>query len=483
MTELIVVSFRGPVVHDRDEGGRTQTPASSGGLVTGLLALPDLDERGTWVCAAMTEEDRAVAEEGPIRVEVRGRKLGVRMVALEPQAQHQTSAVAANPILWFLQHELWDLAFHPTFARAEHAAFAGYAAVNAEFGEAVVQEIDRHHGDAVVMLHDYHLYLVGAHVRDRRPDAFLHHFVHIPWPPPETWRTLPTGLAEMLLRGLLANDVVAFHTEGYVRNFIDTCEQVLSLPVDREERLVFVDGRQVAVRWYPISLDPDALRSFATEPEVAEERRGIRERRPEHLIVRVDRADPTKNVVRGFLAMDQLLHDHPELVGKVTLLALIQASRQDVPQYRTYLEDIRRTAADVNLRFGTDSWQPIDLRIGEGQARAVAAYQEADVLLVNPVRDGMNLVAKEGVLLAERDCVLVLSHQAGVFEELGHFALAVHPLDVIEQADVLHRAIVMPGPERSARLQASREVVERNHAGRWLEEQLRDIESLRAGGA
>jgi trehalose 6-phosphate synthase len=480
MTELVVVSFRGPVVHDRDESGRTQTPAASGGLVTGLLALPDLESRGTWVCAAMTDEDRAVSEEGPISVEVRNRKVAVRMVALEPQAQHQTSSVAANPILWFLQHELWDLAFHPTFARDEHAAFAGYAAVNAAFGDAVVQEIDRHDGDAIVMLHDYHLYLVAAHVRDRRPQAFLHHFVHIPWPPPETWRTLPTGLSELLLRGLLSNDVVAFHTEGYERNFLDTCEQVLSLPVDREERLVFVDGRRVAVRWYPISLDPDSLRAFASEPEVEEERLALQQSRPEQLIVRVDRADPTKNVVRGFLAVDELLHDHPELIGKVGLLALIQPSRQDVPQYRDYLEEIRRTVKNVNRRFGTDTWQPIDLRIGEGLARAVAAYQEADVLLVNPVRDGMNLVAKEGVLLAERDCVLVLSHQAGVFEELGHFAVAVHPLDVIEQAQALHRALVMPQGERHARLQASREVVERNHAGRWLEEQLRDIETLRA---
>ncbi|HUR50591.1 MAG TPA: trehalose-6-phosphate synthase [Mycobacteriales bacterium] len=480
MTELVVVSFRGPVVYERDATGRTETAAASGGLVTGLLALPDLETRGTWVCAAMTDEDRAVAEEGVATAEVRGVKVSVRMVALEAQAQHQTSAVAANPILWFLQHELWDLAFHPTFARAEHAAFAGYAAVNAAFGEAVVQEIDRHDGDAVVMLHDYHLYLVGAHVRARRPDAFLHHFVHIPWPPPETWRTLPTGLAELLLRGLLANDVVAFHTEAYVRNFLDTCEQVLSLPVDRDEGLAFVDGRRVAVRWYPISLDPDALRAFAREPEVLEERRELQQNRPEQLIVRVDRADPTKNIVRGLLAMDQLLHDHPDLVGRVTMLALVQPSRQDVPQYRTYLEDIRRTAGDVNLRYGTDSWQPVDLRIGEGLARAVAAYQEADVLLVNPVRDGMNLVAKEGVLLAERDAVLVLSHQAGVFEELGHFAVAVHPLDVIEQADALYRALVMPAAERRARLHASRAIVERNHAGRWLEEQLRDIESLRS---
>ena len=480
MTDLVVVSFRGPVVHSRDQDGRSATGAAAGGLVTGLLALPAFEDRGTWVCAAMTDEDRKVAEEGPTSVEVRGRKVNVRMVALEPKAQHQTSAVAANPVLWFLQHELWDLGRNPTFARDEHEAFAGYAAVNAAFGDAVVQELDRRSGDTVVMLHDYHLYLVAAHVRDRRPDAFLHHFVHIPWPPPEIWRTLPSALAELLLRGLLANDVVAFHTEGYVRNFLDTCEQVLSLPVDREAGVVFVDGRRCAVRWYPISLDPDSLRELAAGSEVKAERRALQVNRPERLIVRVDRADPSKNVVRGFWALDQLFVDHPELIGRVTMLALVQPTRQDVAIYRDYLAEIRRTGQELVERYATDDWTPLDLWIGESLSRAVAAYQEADVVLVNPVRDGMNLVAKESVLLNERDAVLVLSHQAGVFEEIGAFALGVHPLDVMEQADALYRAINLPLEERRARLNASRAVVERNDAGRWLEQQLLDVEQISA---
>jgi trehalose 6-phosphate synthase len=480
MTDLVVVSFRGPVAHSRDQNGRLATGAASGGLVTGLLALPAFEDRGAWVCAAMTDEDRVVAEEGLTAVEVRGRKVNVRMVALDPVAQHQTSAVAANPVLWFLQHELWDLGRNPTFARDEHEAFAGYAKVNAAFGDAVVQELDRRGDDTVVMLHDYHLYLVASHVRARRPDAFLHHFVHIPWPPPETWRTLPSALAELLLRGLLANDVVAFHTEGYVRNFLDTCEQLLSLPIDRENRLVFVDGRQVAVRWYPISLDPVSLRALAAGSEVQAERRKLQVDRPEHLVVRVDRADPSKNVVRGFWALDQLLADHPELVSRVTMLALVQPTRQDVPIYRDYLAEIRRTGQELVERYATDSWTPLELWVGESLPRAVAAYQEADVVLVNPVRDGMNLVAKESVLLNERDAVLVLSHQAGVFEEIGAFALGVHPLDVMEQAEALHRAITMPAEERRARLSASRAVVERNDADRWLEQQLQDVDQIRA---
>ena len=215
------------------------------------------------------------------------------------------------------------------------------------------------------------------------------------------------------------------------------------------------------------------------------ERRLLQENRPEHLVVRVDRADPSKNVVRGFWAMDQLLVDHPELVGRVTMLALVQPTRQDVPIYRDYLAEIRRTGQELVERYATDDWTPLNLWIGESLPRAVAAYQEADVVLVNPVRDGMNLVAKESVLLNERDAVLVLSHQAGVFEEIGAFSLAVHPLDVMDQADALHRAIHLPLEERRARLNASRAVVERNDADRWLEQQLQDVDqirSLRAAG-
>lgn len=478
--EVIAVSYRGPVSYVREGDQRRALPAPSGGLVTALLALPALRGRGVWICAAMTPEDHAVASEvhgQPFPVRVRDKSVMVRMVRLDPEAARLTSTVAANPVLWFVQHTMGNLATAP---ECDVDAFAeGYEPANAAFADAVVAELDRRGDEAVVMLHDYHLYLVAEEVRARRPHAFLHHFIHIPWPEPEAWLELPHALAEQLLHGLLANDVIGFQTAGYARNFLLTCQQVLGLDVDLEGWTVKTDGRQVVVRWYPVSIDPVALRTFARGPEAREERAGLQVHRSEKLIVRVDRADPTKNIVRGFQAYARMLQDHPEHRGRVQFLALVQPSRQDVPVYVDYLDEVRRAAADVNARYGNPAWQPVDLRIGEGLARAVAAYEEYDVLLVNPIRDGMNLVAKEGVALNQRDGVLVLSTGAGAHDELGRFGLSVDAFDVVGQAQALHEALTMDAEERHERALACRLVVERNDSARWLNHQLRDIASLR----
>jgi len=483
--DLVVVSYRGPVVHGRDESGRTRSRAPAGGLVSALASLPSLDTSTVWVCAALNEEDRAVAlEEGdkPLPLLVGEREVRVRLTRLDPEAQHQTMTIAANPLLWFLQHGLWDGAHAPWFGHREHTAFhEGYASVSKGLAEAVVEELDSCGEDAVVMIHDYQLYLVGKYVRAARPTAFLHHFVHIPWPTPEAWQALPTAVAERLLGGLLSNDVVAFHTESYVRNFLDTCERLLSLPVDHENNEVVVDDRRVSVRWYPISVDPATLHALAASDVVQQERRALAAHRQGKLIVRVDRADPSKNVVRGFAALEMLLADHPEHRGEVTMLALIQPTRGEIEEYRVYLEEIRRAADGVNARFGTEAWQPVVLHVGEALHKAIAAYLEYDVLFVNAVRDGMNLVAKEGVLLNDREGVLVLSTQAGVYQEIGHFSLGVNPFDVVDQAEALHRALTLPEKERRERLSACREVVSRNDVGRWLDEQLRDINAARSG--
>jgi trehalose 6-phosphate synthase len=241
---------------------------------------------------------------------------------------------------------------------------------------------------------------------------------------------------------------------------------------------VRVGQRVVRARWYPISIDPAAFEEMAASAGVAEQEEGLLATRRDHLILRVDRTDPSKNIVRGFEAFDVLLDDHPELAERVTFLAMLQPSRLDVAEYADYLERIRRVAADVNLKHGTSDWQPIDLRLEENMDLAVAAYKQFDVLMVNAIFDGMNLVAKEAVVVNQRDGVLALSENTGAHEELGAFAVTLHPFDLQQQADSLHAALTMPAEERQARRAQCVRVVRENDVAKWLRIQLADADRL-----
>jgi trehalose 6-phosphate synthase len=351
-------------------------------------------------------------------------------------------------------------------------------AVNRQFADAVVEEVKAVGGRALVMLHDYHFYLVGRQVREECPDALVSFFLHIPWPGPDAWRVLPPPWRERLFHGLLGNDVVAFHTEGFARNFLLTAQELLGLPVDLHAMTVRVGDRTVAARHYPISIDVAAIRELAASPEVAEHAAALTEAfggEDRQLVLRVDRTDPSKNIVRGFEAFATLLEDHPELAGKVRFLALLQPSRQDVPEYADYLAEIGAAVARINAAHGGEGWEPVDLRLGDDLALAVAAYSVCDVLMVNALADGMNLVAKESVVVNRRDGVLALSENTGAHQELGAFAVTLYPFDIQQQADALHAALIMDRALRRARREAAARVVEENDIAKWLHLQLTDL--------
>lgn len=478
---VILVSNRGPVQYEKEDGRRTAS-RGAGGLVTALSGLGDDLDEAVWVCAAMTDEDRVVAAESPEGLDLDEPGSGgfrVRMVALDPEAQQKFYTVIANPLLWFVQHHLYDLKVEPNITAREIDAFEnGYAAVNDVFAEAVADEVEAVGGKAVVMVQDYHFYLLPRAVRARCPDVFLHHFVHIPWPQPESWRVLSPPMRDALFKGLLGNDVVGFHSRRYARNFLLGCQELLGLEVDLSAMEVFTDGRTVRAGWYPISIDPAAFEALAASEAVLEYERQILARRPEHLILRVDRTDPSKNIVRGFQAYDILLSDHAELAGRVTFLALLQPSRQDVPEYAAYLQRIQEVVDDVNRRHGTDGWQPVELHVEDNLDLAVAAYKQFDVLMVNAVYDGMNLVAKESIVVNERNGVLALSENTGAHEELGAFAMTLYPFDLQQQADALYASLTMPADERRDRREACVRVVQRNDVGKWLRAQLFDVSRL-----
>src|ERR1700674_2237328 len=309
-------------------------------------------------------------------------------------------------------------------------------------------------------------------------DAGLQHFVHIPWPTPQYWKVLPHYMRDEIMDGLLAADVIGLQTHSDVRNFLLTCEENMGLPVDFRQQTAFYRGRTVWVRRYPISIDVREFERSAASPAVVRAEREILRWRPEQLIYRVDRMDLSKNIIRGFIAYERLLQAHPEWRGRVVFWALLQKTRQNVPEYREYARQVVQVVRVINSRYASADWQPIRLELRDDMNRAAAGHKQFDVLLVNPIYDGMNLVAKEGITVNRRGGALVLSENAGTHEELGEWAITINPFDVDATAQALHRALLMDPVERHARAEKMRAVVQQNDVARWISAQLQDIRDL-----
>ena len=386
----------------------------------------------------------------------------------------------ANPTLWFVHHYLWGLGSAPDFGPELHEAWSdGYVPVNEGLAAAALEELDRE-PDSAVLFHDYHLYLAPRLVREARPEVVTSHFVHIPWPEPDYWHALPPELRVAVHEGLLANDVVGFHTERWQRAFLLSAERLLGARVDREYGTVEHLGRTTRTVAHPISVDPAEFDRLRDDPGVLEREAALVARRPEQLVLRVDRTDPSKNIVRGFRAYALLLERHPELRGRVGMVAQLAPSRQEIPEYADYVGAVETAAREVNERFGRADWQPVELDVADDFLRSIAGYKQFDVLFVNPVFDGLNLVTKEAFLVNERDGALVLSENAGVHEELGEWAITVNPIDVSGQADALYEALTLEPGERRRRGDAIREHVRAHDITAWVDAQLADLETVRS---
>ena len=413
----------------------------------------------TWIASALSEEDRAVAAAGRVEETARdGSSYRLRLVAHDPAAYDLFYNVIANPALWFVQHGLWALKREPE-ADLLPAWREGYEVVNRAFADAVCAELEET-PDAAVFVHDYHLYLLPGLVRERSPDAVLAHFTHIPWVGPEGWRVLPDPVVRELHSALLASDVVGFHTERWRDAFASSCA-ALGLEIG-----------STLLTAHPISVDVAEFEALAASPEVLRRERELLADRPDYLILRVDRTDPSKNVVRGFEAFELLLERRPELRGRAVLLALLDPSRQAIPEYVEELARIEGAAARLEERFPG----ALRLQVADDFLRSIAAYKQFDVLLVNAVMDGLNLVAKEAPLVTTRDGVVVLSVNAGAWEELSPWAIGVDPFDVAAQADALERALDLPADERRARRDGIAGQVREHDLAAWVAAQLGDLD-------
>jgi trehalose 6-phosphate synthase len=430
LASVLLASNRGPVSWAEGPTGELVARRGGGGLVSGLGAL-ELGASVHWVCAALTDADRRAVRSGTADVP------GVTVLDIDRVTFERAYNGIANGLLWFTAHLLWATPDSPDFderTRREWRAFGTYS-------EAFADTLARRAAPgASVLVQDYHLSLVPQMLREERPDLRISHFSHTPWAPPEYFRLLPDDIAEGVLRGLLGADSVGFHSARWADAFARCCVELLGAAYDGST--VTFEGRCTSVDVHPLGVDPDALRARAAEPDVqarlATLRDGLGDRQ---LLLRVDRTELSKNIVRGLLAYRELLRRFPEHRERVVHLAFAYPSRHDLPEYREYTGAVQRLAVEINEELATPGWVPVLLEVRDDYARSLAAMVLADVVLVNPLRDGMNLVAKEVPVLSERGVSLVLSREAGAADELGPWAHLVGPLDVSATAEALHDAL------------------------------------------
>jgi trehalose 6-phosphate synthase len=475
---IVITSNRGPFSFEAREDGSYRVRRGSGGLVTALSALAQKHDV-LWVASAMSDDDRQWAAAHRDQIE-EVEEIYLKLVNHNEEQYQKYYNIISNPLLWFIQHQLWDIPRSPTITRQTWDAWEnGYRPINKGFAETIASSLAEQdpHRPVIIFVQDYHLYLVPHYLREIVGDRVqIQPFIHIPWPGPDAWRILPADIRTPMLASLLQSNRVGFQTEKDAFNFVQTCRFYLPGAHSHGSRKsIEYRGRLVEANAYPISVDVEKVKELAAEPQTqllkSQLINFISDRR---LILRVDRIEPSKNILRGLEAYRTLLEVHPEHRGKVQMLALLVPSRMEVDEYQDYLQQIMAQAGMINAEFSDAFWEPVRIVVGDNYHRAIGAMQFYDVLLVNPIADGMNLVAKEGVLVNQRDGVLLLSEHAGAFYELGQHALTVSSFDVYGTAQAMNHALTMPAVERQERAEALRAIVEKADVRRWFYDQLED---------
>ncbi|MFB6551482.1 trehalose-6-phosphate synthase [Streptomyces sp. NPDC056405] len=457
--QVLVASNRGPVSYEVREDGSLHAKRGGGGLVSGLSAIGP-DAGALWVCSALGDGDREAVRRG-------AGEDGVRMLDVPADVHADAYNGIANSVLWFVHHMLYQTPLEPVFDAEFRRQWASYEAYNRAFAEALAEEAAE---GAVAIVQDYHLTLVPGMLRELRPDLRIGHFSHTPWAPVDYFRLLPDDIAEQVLRGMLGADRLGFLTRRWADAFTACCDAVVG----------GVGGTEIGV--HGLGADAEFLRQRSHEADVDERMAALRaeigaapDGSARRTIVRVDRTELSKNIVRGLLAYRELLAGRPEWRERVVHVAFAYPSRQDLAVYRDYTAEVRRVADSINDEFGTAGWTPVVLHVKDDFARSLAAYRLADVALVNPVRDGMNLVAKEVPVVSDEGCVLVLSREAGAYEELGEDAVVVNPYDVSGTAEALHEALSVGAGERAERAKRLAAAGTALPPARWFLEQLRAL--------
>jgi trehalose 6-phosphate synthase len=470
-SKLLVASNRGPLSLSRGADGREVVGRGGGGLVIGMsAAMASVD--GLWICGSLNDHERLVARRAPdnrlARSGVDDIGLDVRMLPIDATTFQRAYNGIANSTLWFVNHLLYDTPTKPVFDAVWRRQWRSYQDYDNAFAVALDEEAAE---GATVVVQDYHLVLTPRLLRERRPDLRIGHFTHTPWAPPEYFSLLPDDVARDVLAGILGADHAGFLCDRWADAFLECCEVVLDATVDG--RTVTYRGRRTEVGVHRLGIDEAELRTRAYHSDVEVQLAHLRELAGDRrIIVRVDRTELSKNIVRGLLAYRELLRTYPEWHDRVMHVAYAYPSRHDLPEYREYTASVQRLAREIDDEFATGDWKPVLLTVTDDFPGSLAAFRLSEVLVVNPIRDGMNLVAKEGPVLSEAGCALVLSREAGAADELGADALVVNPYDVTQTTTAIHAALSMPTEDRVARSRRLAAAATALPPAAWFEEQV-----------
>lgn len=478
---LIVVSNRGPVEFFK-KNGKIEMKRGAGGLVSTLLPLMEA-LNGAWIASAMTPGDVEVAKQFPdnrVPITEDNPLFWVPFVVVEPEPYESYYSIISNPLLWFVQHYMWNSPYTPDIDDQIHQAWNnGYKYMNQQFAEKVCAESKINNKEPMIMLQDYHLYLCPSYIRKKMKNTFLSQFIHIPWPQSEYYNILPKYMRKEIIDGLLSNNLLGFHIPRYVTNFIQTCEEYAD-EVDYGNGIVWQNGQATHVKSYPISVDYDGIKEMASSKEVSKKEKLIKKIKGDYfLFYRTDRADLSKNIIRGFKAYELFLHKYPQYHGKVKFLTTGKPTRQQIREYNDYYYDILDIVEEINIKYGTDDWKPIEFLFKADYNLVVAAFKNYDCMIVNPIADGMNIVPKEASAVNLEKGVIILSEKAGCFEELKDHVLAVNPYDISQTAEAYKNAVTMGDKERENRFDNLQKIVGQRTVYHWISEQFEDIEKIK----
>ena len=479
--EIIVASNRGPVLFKRDGEGKIELIRGAGGIVGSMIPFMK-KTHGKWVSSAIGEYDHEMNNKHDCKVPIPLDKpeYYLQFIKTDEDIYNGFNGKFANPLLWFIHHSMWNPPYSPCADDEMHHAWQSYQYVNSKFAEAIGKDLKKSKKTPIVMLQDYHIYLTPKLIREQHPDVLMSQFVHIPFPPPEIFQQLPNHMQIEILDSMLTNDVLGFHIPRYVNNFLQTVRLILpNALVDDIVKDILYNGHVCHVRTYPISVDVETLQTHAQDPNVIAKESEVDEMIGDcKLIYRTDRADLSKNIIRGFQAYDIFLDKYPEWKEKVKFVATLMPTRQDINVYREYTDNIRDIVKQINEKHATLDWQPIKYICRGDYDLVIALLKKYDVLMVNPILDGMNIVAKEGSAVNENNGALILSTGAGCYGELKDGAICINPYDIRQTADSIDTALLMDEKTKTQMIAKARAAVQRNDLNKWVSDQLKDIEAV-----